>query len=644
MITANPSGRTVCAGDTTTFAVSSSDTAASYIWQVYNSGTSSWDTVHTGGAYIDAANDTMWVISSAALNGSLYRAVAYNDSGASMPSDSAMLVVNTVPFVSPIGGATAGCVGSTALLTNSTAGGSWNTSDTAIATVSAGSVLGVAAGSVTISYSVTNGCGTTTVTRMLAIDTALAHNMLTGPSTICVGASFTLSASVAGGAWSASNSNASVSTSGTVTGSAAGIDTIYYTNSNGCGTDMSSAIISVESPLSAATISGVSRICVGSWSSYTTSGTGGVWSSSDASIAFVDTAGFVTGRAQGIAIISYSNTNSCGTVAGVDTIHIDRNASAITGSDSLGVGATAMYVDSAIGGSWTSSDTTVLTIDGTGTATGIVAGTATISYMVTNVCGTSWAIKTVTVGITASVPGITGPDSVCSGSTIALANAQPGGMWSVTNASASITTTGMLTGIIPGSIDTVVYTYTDGFGTSTTSKAVYVDYAPPHVAIGGPTSGVVIGNSYTVADTPSGGTWMSLNPAKIYFTTARNFVPLRAGVTGLVYTYTNACGTAHDTLWVTVPGETDVNEVNGGATLVQVYPNPSTGTFNFNILSSYNETATIEVTNAIGRTVETFTTVTNKAQEINLHQPAGIYMLNVNTAHGKQVTKITINQ
>jgi hypothetical protein len=65
-----------------------------------------------------------------------------------------------------ISGGSSVVAGSTTGLTASVAGGSWSSSSTGVASVNAsGVVTGVAAGSATISYTVSNGCGSAVATK-----------------------------------------------------------------------------------------------------------------------------------------------------------------------------------------------------------------------------------------------------------------------------------------------------------------------------------------------------------------------------------------------------------------------------------------------------------------------------------------------
>jgi len=73
------------------------------------------------------------------------------------------------------------------------------------------------------------------------------------------------------------------------------------------------------------------------------------------------------------------------------------NAGVITGVDSVCPGLTANWADTASGGVWTSSNTSVATVSASGVVTGVTPGSAVISYTVTNFCGSASAVKTMRV-------------------------------------------------------------------------------------------------------------------------------------------------------------------------------------------------------------------------------------------------------
>ncbi len=90
------------------------------------------------------------------------------------------------PVLSPITGPTSLCALGTITLTDTTTGGTWGSSNTNLATVSSGEVSGLAAGLDTITYSVTNGCGTTTVSYPVTVNAAPTVNAVAN-QTVCAG-------------------------------------------------------------------------------------------------------------------------------------------------------------------------------------------------------------------------------------------------------------------------------------------------------------------------------------------------------------------------------------------------------------------------------------------------------------------------
>lgn len=120
--------------------------------------------------------------------------------------------------------------GDTTIFVSTVSGGSWSSSDVAIATVdAAGIISGVAPGSAVISYTASSGVGTRFVT-------VSATPSISGTYSVCVGATTALAASISGGIWaSMSTATATVDASGLVTGVAADTVSIgYIMMSTGC--------------------------------------------------------------------------------------------------------------------------------------------------------------------------------------------------------------------------------------------------------------------------------------------------------------------------------------------------------------------------------------------------------------------------
>ena len=155
-----------------------------------------------------------------------------------MTSNPATLTINQTPTVAAISGNSTVCLGSTIDLTDATSGGIWNTSNGNIARVSSsGAVTGLRAGTVTITYTITNACGQITASKNVTVDISPVSGTITGPATLCVHGTITLQNTTTGGTWSSTNSSiASVNaTTGVVTGIRFGTATIDYTVSNACG-------------------------------------------------------------------------------------------------------------------------------------------------------------------------------------------------------------------------------------------------------------------------------------------------------------------------------------------------------------------------------------------------------------------------
>ena len=187
------------------------------------------------------------------------------------------ITVNALPVVAAISGNTNVCVNSTTQLTDAASGGTWSSSNTGAATISAaGLVTGIAAGTTTISYSVTNinNC-TTTVTTVVTVNAlpVVLPITVTAPATfnVCAGSTITVNDATPSGVWSSSNTAiATISTSGVITGVADGITTISYTvtNSSSCVTAVTQNV-SVHA-LPNATISGANPLCPNATNTYTT--------------------------------------------------------------------------------------------------------------------------------------------------------------------------------------------------------------------------------------------------------------------------------------------------------------------------------------------------------------------------------------
>lgn len=229
-----------------------------------------------------------------------------------------------------------------------------------------------------------------------------------------------------------------------------------------------------NTPVSHITAAGPTSFCLGgtvSFSTPTGSGYSYQWQRDGLNIPGATTATYVASLGGDYTVLV--NESVCDSTSNTVTVILDSAyAAPITGTGSVCVGQTTLLSDATPGGIWTSGAAAVATVSGAGLVTGITSGTATISYAVTNPCGTATSTYVVTVNAPSALAPITGILSVCEGQTTALANATPGGTWSSAGtAIASIGSSGLVSGIAAGTA-TISYASTNGFGCTAYTTAI----------------------------------------------------------------------------------------------------------------------------------------------------------------------------
>lgn len=335
---------------------------------------------------------------------------------------SAVATVNPNPAA--ITGTFSVCEGQTTTLGNTTPGGTWVSSNTAVGTVSTfgGVVGGISANTVTITYRLFTGCAATQVVTVLALPAAFTP----ANTSVCIGSTVTLNSSPASGTWSSSiPANASVgATTGVVSGLAAGTTVISYTHpGNGCARTRTMTV----NPLPAA-IGGPTTVCPGSTITMTNTTPLGAWSSSNTAVGtIVSTTGALTGISGGTTTVTYTLPTSCFSTRDVTVIPApiatitalsDTNlcpGDFVTLAGSAAVGATYIWYNSAavIPGATSSTLTT-------GTS-----GSYQVRVSVAAGCSTLSTPMAVSVNPATATITVTGSTTACTGSTVAL-NANTG--------------------------------------------------------------------------------------------------------------------------------------------------------------------------------------------------------------------------
>ena len=283
----------------------------------------------------------------------------------------------------------------------------WSSNASGVATVSAnGLVTAVAAGSATITATSEGQSGTATITvnavPVASVSVSPASGSIFAGKTIQLSATTKDSAGNVlagrGVTWTSSaTSVATVSSSGLVTGVAAGSATITATSEGQSGT---ATITVTVVPVASVSVSPASNgIFVGKTVqlAVTTKDSAGnvltgravTWSSSATGVATVSSGGLVTGVAAGSATITATSEGKSGTASVTVVIVPVASVTVSPVSTTIGIAGTAQLTavakDSAgnvLTGrvvSWSSNATTIATVSSSGLVTGVAAGTATIT-------------------------------------------------------------------------------------------------------------------------------------------------------------------------------------------------------------------------------------------------------------------------
>lgn len=432
----------------------------------------------------------------------------------------------TVNTKAPITGPTAVCEGASTILSNIVPGGTWASANNLIAAIDpvTGTVTGMNAMATFISYTTPAGC---TSTRTIVVNALPA--VIAGPATLCENGVTSVSNSTPLGIWSSSApSVATINSIGEVTAMTnSGNTTITYTLiSTGCRRTHDIAVV----PLPDA-ISGTAAACAnGGTTLLSSTSAGGTWSSSNSIIAAIGSnSGVVTGNLAGSVIVTYMLPTGC---FRTQVVAVNPLPNSITGTPSVCEGLTTDLNNTTAGGTWTSQDGGIATVDPvTGLVHGEEAGVTGIVYTLGTGCSRT---RMVTVNV---VPeAFTGNLSACVGQTSALTTSPAGGVWSVgSSAVASISSLGIVTAQAAG---TTNVSYTMPTGCRVVSQFT-VNQLPTNI-IG--TRAVCIGNATTLSNGITGGTWAIADPSLASIDMMTGLVNgITDGVTSITYELPTGC-------------------------------------------------------------------------------------------------------
>ncbi|MEY5000310.1 MAG: hypothetical protein RLZZ211_346, partial [Bacteroidota bacterium] len=358
--------------------------------------------------------------------------------------------------------------------------------NTATATIDAnGVVTGVAAGTTTMTYTVTNGNGcTASVTTAVTVNALPVVAALNGVTSLCAGSTTNFTSATAGGVWTSSNAAiATVNASGVVTAVSAGTATITYTvtNVNGCTSAVTGSIIVNPQPVAPViAVAGTTMICPNTTATLSVpAGFASYQWNNGATTATMTTsvAGsyFVTvTNAQGCSVSSAPVVITIGDVtAPVITVPADITHNLTNGCSVSGLN---------IGQATATDNCSVLTITSNAPFT-FPIGTTQVTWTAYDAFGNSAsAIQTITV-VDGIAPQITAPGNVSVASNM---NCEASGVFIGTatgSDNCDFTITNNAPSIFPLGATTVTWTITDASGnTATATQTVTVlDEEAPYV-------------------------------------------------------------------------------------------------------------------------------------------------------------------
>lgn len=532
---------------------------------------------------------------------------------------------------------------------------------------------------VTVSYTNGNGCTAATPTSYGVNVSNIPTPTISGPSTVCAsttGVVYTTQTGMSNYQWTVSLGGTIISGAGTsqitVSWPYAGSRSVgvSYTNASGCSSITPASYPVTVNPAAIPTIGSGNSPCLNSTSQYiTNSGMSNyVWAvSAGGSI----TSGQgtsqinVTWNAIGSQWVSVTYTNTYGCTPPSPTVYslfvdpLPNAAGAITGLPQVCAGTTGVAyscgdINNATSYIWNlPAGATIASGAGTSHITvnfGASAVSGNITVSGSNGCGNgtpSPAFAVTVNALPAAAGAITGPASVCAGSTgisytvPAIANATTY-TWSVPSG-ATITSGATTNHIIvtfgntpSQGVITVKGGNLCGNGATSPNFNVVVNAIPATPVI------TASGNQLT-SSAPSGNQWY-YNGTAIPGATGQTYTVLHN--TGYYYCMVtiNGCSSAiSNKIWIEVTG---VEEIPGIS--LNVYPSPNNGSFSIGFNSAADSRVSVTIFNQIGsRVFETgeFPVAGNTEKKIDLGGVAnGIYSIVITSENHKTVRKIVIRK
>lgn len=431
-----PTNQIGCAGSPTTFTCSmvagTSSDIYTYQWQTSNNGTN-WSNVTNAGVYSNATSPSLNISDVTGLDNLQFRCVVTYMGNYTLTSDAATLTVpvTVTPSLIISSNVDTVCSGSSTIFTATpTNGGSnpifiWKKNGTTVSTGSSNTYTFVAGSLlsndiVSCDMQANNPCQTINIANSnnitiivnqsptLTTINSQFNNNTTAYTSCKIGQNIGLYSNLSGGVWSTSNSNVvsltvlnANSSAIQATSSGNGTANVIYTRTQPgttC-TSISSIVVTVAEQQIPNSIVGSSSVCVGSTNTYTTTSSGGVWSTQGR--ATINPLGVSTATSAGTTAIVYTTTNANGCSAST-TLPITINALPAVPSITYAPGNTVNpqapggfctnrtfnLLGIPSGGVWSKTGVINITVGGQ-VSTGAFVGSGSLTYTFINANGCS---------------------------------------------------------------------------------------------------------------------------------------------------------------------------------------------------------------------------------------------------------------
>jgi uncharacterized protein YjdB len=408
------------------------------------------------------------------------------------------------------------CIGSNTQLLPSSVGGGFSSSNVFIATVSNnGLVTGTGIGSATFVFTSSFGC--VSVPSAPVFVHQKPSISITGPDKICVGSKTTLSSNQNGSWISNAPTVASITPNGIITGLSEGNATFTFVPSTIACDNVVSPVIKVM-PLPVVPNSDVA-LCIGSSIEISTT-LNGTWTASPTGIVQINNQIF-TSLAVGQTKIIYTDAN---TGCQSDSILVTVNQLPqvqVIGNDTICVGTTTTLSPST-GGTWSSNNITVASVNNSGLVTAISEGDVSLTFTDSNGCSTTSPSIQVSGILDIQVDDI----EICSGAgTTTLPS--PDGVWQVSPEGIVSIQDSIVTEITTGTVQLIFYA-SNGCQSSPISFTINPQpelqlLGNDTICVGSSTAltatlpGTWAGSNFAIADITNNGIITGKSPGTVFF-------------------------------------------------------------------------------------------------------------------------------